>query len=432
MINTIAEIMATATDTIFLLWYVPNFLSTKFYEKKNIKFIFLPALLLLFELSADYLLPGFSLVVMFFHIAIALVYALLICERKVFKAIIATASYILAIMFVGSIVYTLISFIVGDKADAFQGNSSHARVVYLVICKLTEFIIYKVCLLAFNKSGATDWKSSVFFSIYMVLNVVGLGAVMSISLDDTDGNLTIPIIIVLAVLTISVFFVFFFVQKLLKAQQIDFEYRFIEEKIESDKKILEESNRAYENMNEIKHDLKNHLTIINGKIKDGDLVSCEKYIENIYSNIDNIGSVVHTGNDVVDYMINSKFEHNGDISVKISGSAEIVNTIQDTDIVGLIGNILDNALEAVNKLDDRAKKRIELYFLKKNNNRIILCKNSIDHLVLDQNMQLPKTKKGPQHGYGSRIINSIAQKYGGFVEYKDDDSMFCIQVILPE
>ena len=432
MINTIVEIIATAMDTIFLLWYVPDFLGTKFYEKKNIKFIFLPALLLLFELSADYLLPGFSLLVMVVHIGIALAYALLICERKVFKAIIATASYILAIMFVGSIVYTFISMIIGDKSDAFQGNNSPARVVYLVICKITEFIIYKVCIFAFHKSGDTDWRSSVFFSFYMTLNVVGLGAIMSISIDDVDGNLTIPVIIVLAVLTISVFFVFFFVQKLLKAQRLDFEYRFIEEKIESDKKILEESNRVFENMNEIRHDLKNHLTIIKGKIKDCDLASCENYIDNIYSKIDDIGSIIHTGNDIVDYLINSKIGHNNDIRVKISGRAEIFSNIQDTDIVGLIGNILDNALEAVKRLDDKIDKRIELYFLKKNNNRIILCKNSVDHLVLDQNMKLPKTKKGPQHGYGNKIINSIAQKYGGFVEYKDDESMFCIQIILPE
>ena len=119
MIYSIAEILATAMDTFFLLWYIPNFLNTKFYRKGNLKFLFLPALLLTFELIADYLLPGFDVMVMLIHLGLALIYSLLLCDRKIFRAIIATASYILAIMFVGSIVYLLISFVVGDKVQAF-------------------------------------------------------------------------------------------------------------------------------------------------------------------------------------------------------------------------------------------------------------------------------------------------------------------------
>ena len=65
MIYSIAEIMATAMDTFFLLWYIPNFLNTKFYRKGNLKFWILPIVLLLFELSADRLFPGFDLIAVF-------------------------------------------------------------------------------------------------------------------------------------------------------------------------------------------------------------------------------------------------------------------------------------------------------------------------------------------------------------------------------
>ena len=161
------------------------------------------------------------------------------------------------------------------------------------------------------------------------------------------------------------------------------------------------------------------------------MVSCEKYIEGLYPQIDSIGRLVHTGISVVDYLINSKFSSNSDVRVKISGNAEMIASIPDIDIVGLIGNILDNALEAVVRIDDDREKQIELYFLRKNNNRIILCKNTVDRPVLENNSQLLTTKKGIGHGYGNRIIKSIAQKYGGFVEYSEQKGMFCVQVILP-
>ena len=431
MIYSIAEILATAIDTVFLLWFVPNFLNTKFYRKNNLKFLFLPILYLFFELSADRLFPGFNLLAMLIMMGITLLYSLLLCNRRIFRAIIATASYILSLMFVGSIIYMLISSIVGDKAQAFQGAYSPARIIYLVICKLTEYAVYKILIHFFNKAEAIERKNIFFFSAYMLMIFFGLGALMIVALYDLDGKLTLPIMIIMGVLTVSVFIVFIFIHNLLDAQKREYEYEFIEEKIESDKRILEESNRVWENLNKVRHDLKNHLTIIKGKLHEGDLISCKQYIEGMYPQIDDIGKLAHTGNTVVDYLINSKFGQNSDIRVKISGNAEVIGDVPDIDIVSLIGNILDNALEAVCKIDDEGEKRIELYFLRKNNNRIILCKNTVDRPVLANNSQLVTTKKGIGHGYGNRIIKSIAQKYGGFVEYSEQKEMFCIQVILP-
>ena len=431
MIYSIAEILATAMDTFFLLWYIPNFLNTKFYRKGNLKLLILPIILLLFELSADRLFPGFDLIAAFLHIGLALLYSLLISERKIFRAIIATTSYILAIMFVGSTVYMLISYIVGDKIQAFQGTDSPARIIYLVICKLIEYAIYKIILCFFHKGETIELKNILFFSAYMIMVIFGLNALIIVALYDFDGKLTMPIMIIMGVLTVSIFFVFIFIHKLLEAQKREYEYGFIEEKIESDKRILEESNRVWENLNEVRHDLKNHLTIIKGKLHEGDWNSCEKYIEEIYPQIDDIGRLVHTGNTVVDYLINSKFSQNSDVSVKISGNAEIIGSVLDTDIVGLIGNILDNALDAVGKIHGDREKRIELNFLQKNNNRIVLCQNTVDRPILENNSQLVTTKKGIGHGYGNKIIKSIAEKYGGFVEYSEPKGMFCVQVILP-
>lgn len=431
MMYTIVEILATAIDTVFLLWFIPNFLNTKFYRKANLKFLLLPILLLVFELSADWLLPGFDLLAVFLYVCFALLYSLLICEKQVFRAIIATTSYILAIMFVGSIVFMLLSLFVGDKAQTFQGADSVARIIYLVICKLTEYFIYKILLHFFHKSNSTEIKNIVFFSAFIFMSILGLSALMIIALYDLDSKFTLPIMVLMGVLTVSIFIVFIFVHKLLEAQKREYEYGFIEEKIESDKRILEESNRVWESLNRVRHDLKNHLTIIKGKVHNNELDSCVKYIDGIYSQIDDIGELVHTGNNVVDYLINSKFSQNGDVNVKIFGNAEIIGNIPDTDIVALIGNILDNALEAVDKIDNEREKRIELHFWLKNTCRIILCKNTIVESVLVNNSQLITTKKGVGHGYGNRIIQSISQKYGGFVEYSEHKGMFYVQVILP-
>ncbi len=145
---------------------------------------------------------------------------------------------------------------------------------------MTEYAIYKILIYFFNRNESIEQKNILFFSAYMIMAFFGLNALMIVALYDIDGTLTPPIMIIMCVLTVSVFILFIFIHKLLDAQKR--EYEFIEEKIESDKKILEESNRIWESINKVRHDLKNHLTIIKGKLHEGDLISCEKYIEEIY------------------------------------------------------------------------------------------------------------------------------------------------------
>lgn len=430
MIYSLVESLATITDSIFILWYVPKFLGTKCFEKQNLKFLVIPAFLLSFVLVTDYLLPGFEMTVLIVFIVLSLLYALLICQKQYFKAIIATSSYVLSIMFVGSIVYMVISSITGDKALALQGSESIPRVIYLVVCKLTELAIYLCFLSLFGKSGSLNRKSSIFFSIYLLLTVLGLSTVTVISVEDASGKYNASVLIISAVLTLSLFFVYFFVYKLMSLQRKEYEYSFIEEKIAADKRILEESNVTLENLHKIRHDLKNHFTVIKGLLEEGDIPSSEKYIDDLFPKIDRIGNVINSGNSIVDYLINAKFAKNKDIQVTVTGNAGILNDMEDLDIVGLMGNLLENALEAVEKIPPDKEKRVELYFLMQNNCKIIMCNNTVIRPVLQNNEHLKTTKREPGHGYGNKIIDTVVKKYNGFIEYSESDGLFRAQVVL--
>ena len=79
-----------------------------------------------------------------------------------------------------------------------------------------------------------------------------------------------------------------------------------------------------------------------------------------------------------------------------------------------------------------AERRIELYFSAQNDSRIILCKNTVAATVLADNPSLETTKRDKSsHGFGHRIVETIAKSYGGFVDYYEEDGMFCAQILLP-
>lgn len=75
---------------------------------------------------------------------------------------------------------------------------------------------------------------------------------------------------------------------------------------------------------------------------------------------------------------------------------------------------------------------ITLLFRVKNENRVIICKNTISESVMQTNKELRSTKKNRQdHGLGHRIVETILQKYDGWVDYFESVAMFGVQIMLP-
>ena len=133
---------------------------------------------------------------------------------------------------------------------------------------------------------------------------------------------------------------------------------------------------------------------------------------------------------IIDCLIDSKLSNLKDTEIIVSGFIDDLSDIKETDLASLIGNILDNAVEAEEKVAD---KRIELHFFNQNDNRVIICKNSIERSVLADNKELKTSKKQKTgHGFGHQIIADIAAKYNGMSDFFEDNNMFCVQIILPK
>ena len=132
---------------------------------------------------------------------------------------------------------------------------------------------------------------------------------------------------------------------------------------------------------------------------------------------------------VIDYLTNAKLGHLKDTQVIVSGNIGSFSDIKDVDLSCIIGNILDNAVEAVKPLSE---KRIELIFTMQGDNRIIICRNSIKKSVLEKNKFLSSTKSNAEeHGLGHKIVASVVESYNGMISYFEENGMFGVQIVLP-
>ena len=206
----------------------------------------------------------------------------------------------------------------------------------------------------------------------------------------------------------------------------------MQEKTEFEKKRVEEAEVIWDNIRKTKHDLKNHLTVVGGYLEAGENEVCKEYLEKLTQTVDSMGNLIRSGNEMLDYLINAKLARAKDIKVLLNGSAAPLAHIDPVDLSCIVGNILDNAIEAQEDVP-KERKQIELRFAQHSGCAVILCKNTVNGRVL-QNGKLKKTAKSDpeSHGLGHQIVEASVKKYGGWVNYFEEDGVFGVQITIPE
>jgi sensor histidine kinase regulating citrate/malate metabolism len=145
-------------------------------------------------------------------------------------------------------------------------------------------------------------------------------------------------------------------------------------------------------------------------------------------------SAVKTGNETLDTILTERSlyceKHGIRLSCIVDGSK--LRFLSDGDICALFGNALENAIEAVSKLE-RPEDRNISFQVRENRGMLVITVDNYYAGTLRFDGPLPQTTKenGGYHGYGLKSIRMVAEKYGGEVTITADDGMFHLSVLLP-
>ncbi len=201
------------------------------------------------------------------------------------------------------------------------------------------------------------------------------------------------------------------------------------------RRINEEERRQYETSREnaeqlsIKyHDLKHKLISLEGKLPQAELDSMRSIIETY-------DSTYHTGLDVLDIILNEKNTRcrSRGISLTCMGYGGELGFMETMDIYSLFGNIIDNAIAAVEKLEPPEKRVISLVIERKGSFIYIDAVNFAGGAAPSFTDGLPDTTKAEErgfHGYGLKSVRQIARKYHGDVSVSIEDDVFKVSVYM--
>lgn len=192
-------------------------------------------------------------------------------------------------------------------------------------------------------------------------------------------------------------------------------------------KKVEENNEKYR---KFLHDVKQYFSAINAMAKNNNNENIIRFLQDIHYYMNGTSNVVYSSNTMLNAILLEKklLAEKNNISFYVRMEQNVnLNGISDVDLIGIVGNMLDNAIEASGKIEQEKRKIIvEGYMSEAHHFFVFLVKNAINKMPEKNQGSLRTWKKDrDNHGIGLKNIEEILQKYNGYMNIEIREHVFC-------
>ncbi len=160
----------------------------------------------------------------------------------------------------------------------------------------------------------------------------------------------------------------------------------------------------------------------------------ERYLQEIEEAVDAYGSIIHTGNEVLDTALNEKSLQCRQRGIQLGCivDGQLLSFMDPVDMYAILGNAIDNAAEAVGRFPEEERRAIDVLICGERGFCVIQVSNAMEG-ELDFEDGLPRSTKPRDgyHGFGLKSIRSIARRYGGFLSVSAEGGRFTLKILIP-
>ncbi len=372
--------------------------------------------------SIDFLgnfLPAAMLLIIF-------LYSVIFLKGKIGEKILTLIISAAAALAVNLLVKSIFGAVFGDDSSlSLSGMTDFAvwvasNLIFLIACVIFTVKFKK------RSNSLTGLQLTILFSCllitFFIATIFGIVAARQPE--------TMPVFfIVFALVGILNILLYLLMRKMHRDNVTREEYDLLRSSISAQEKLAIQSRERYSEIRALRHDMRHYLITAAGLISDGKPEEAKAYLEQIAEEkIGSSGVRINTGSAVIDAAINGKIAHCAERGIKTKC---VIDTrfegASDIDLSILLSNLLENAIEGC----DVPEPLIELDIGRRKSLTYIVVKNGISASVLENNPDLETSKSDRSaHGFGVRSIRSIAEKYDGSVNFREENGKFIAEVWL--
>ncbi len=193
----------------------------------------------------------------------------------------------------------------------------------------------------------------------------------------------------------------------------------------------EEIKSVYMDMRGWRHDYHNHMQVMKAQLAMGNLAKIRDYLDALEKELDRVDTLVKSGNLMVDAILNSKLTLARRQGISINCKAKVPEkiSVEDVDLCVILGNLMDNALEACRMIGE--KERFLRIYMTVNKSQLYLSIQNSAKAEPDFDERNYITKKRGNHGLGMKRVQAAVEKYHGYLNLANESGIFAAEVTMP-
>lgn len=205
--------------------------------------------------------------------------------------------------------------------------------------------------------------------------------------------------------------------------------RFVRESYEIIMQVDEDSRRR-------KHEMRHHMQTLHSLLSAQEVERAEEYIEKLIQETDQFAETAYSGNVVVNSIVGIRLNQAKKEGIAVQSHIHVPARLEvdDVDLNSLLSNMLENAIEACMRMEDRTGAYINLEIRKKQRFLFVECENSVDRKeALDAARTMEKDNP-KEHGFGLKVMRAVAEKYASIIQIEREPGRFIVRtnLCLPE
>jgi two-component system, LytTR family, sensor histidine kinase AgrC len=333
--------------------------------------------------------------------------------------------------------YFTLSYIIDFIPNSTSLLSNHFYIYLKGI--LLNAIIYIFSSFYLNRrrlKGQTinnPYKRSIYFIVALIIFVLGCFIIFIYTLDASKETMENIVMVIFLINTLMIILILSIYEKIIDFLQDAARRQIQQQKYEITQSYYDELSEKSKQLSSLRHDFKNHLGVISGRLEQKNYSDALNYLNHITSQIQSAGDLVITNSTTVSAILQSKkseCERKG-IIFSYTTAFEKIYKLSDIQITIILGNILDNAIEALD-IEEMSDKYIIITISQVDTYLAIQCENPYFNKPQEQNGYLITTKAEKEfHGIGLKNVSEICDTYRGELQYSFDNSIFTIRILLP-
>lgn len=368
--------------------------------------------------------------------------AFIACKGSWKKKLFIVLAFDIFVIALETVIVNSISLFTGRNIDELMSNQMISNIVIMVTQMLAAFMAMLVTYI---------WKRQKEYDVsilqWLGILLVSLGCFASICILGTkalhEDEVSMGYIAVCVILVFINFISYYYYIILAKKNKMEFQAKLQAKQLSMYEGWYEEiKNVRKENMS-FRHDMKNHFSVMR-KICEDESETPDKNIRKLQDYLDSLGIEYmsfgvgeESGNMAIDAVVGIKKSYALSKGIRFDAGVHIPKDMKcdSMDMVIILGNLLDNAIEACEKTEDNKEIKLVINYSLRNlfitientyNGRLDNTKKTGDRL------ELPKTTKSDfiHHGIGLQNVKNVVKKYNGEMSWTAKDNVFKVEILM--